>query len=56
MNIDVKDETLEMRLAGQSLFKGHLLHKIEKDTWTWTLDAGKLGIMMAKEDPGNPSI
>ena len=39
-------------VAGMVMLKGELARSVEKDSWTWTLDKGRLGIMLAKTNPG----
>ena len=52
VKLDVSADRLEVRLAGSVLLQGHFLEQVEQDSWTWTLDGGKLGIMMTKKTPG----
>ena len=39
-------------VAGMVMLKGELARSVEKDSWTWTLDKGRLGIMLAKTNLG----
>jgi len=52
VNVEVAEKGVEVRLAGATLIKGNLVGKVEVDSWTWTLENGKLGIMMSKQAPG----
>jgi len=52
INIDVVNDVIEAKLSGKAVFKGQFESKIETDSWTWTLDGGKVGIMMTKEKTG----
>ena len=52
INIEVKEDVLEVKLHGSDLLRGQFEGKIEKDSWTWTLENGKVGILMTKQTPG----
>ena len=52
INIEVNEDILEVKLHGSDLLRGQFEGKIEKDSWTWTLENGKVGILMTKQTPG----
>jgi len=52
VKIDLSDVNIDVRIAGVELLKGKLWQKVENDSWTWTFDHGKVGIMMSKQNPG----
>ena len=44
---------LEVLVCGQCLLSGELRHSVETDDWTWTLEGGKLAVMMSKRSPSH---
>jgi hypothetical protein len=34
------------------MVKGELAESVEQDSWTWTLDKGRLGVLLSKTSPG----
>jgi hypothetical protein len=43
---------LVLTVAGIVMVKGELAESVEQDSWTWTLDKGRLGVLLSKTSPG----
>ena len=43
-------DKLEIRVGGDTFVSGQLKQKVESDSWTWTFEGGKIGVMMSKEE------
>jgi hypothetical protein len=41
-----------MTVAGMVMLRGELADSVEQDSWTWTLDKGRLGVLLTKTTPG----
>jgi len=52
VDINVPGEGIHVKISGLDLIKGEFHSKVEKDSWTWTIDHGKIGVMMSKQTPG----
>ena len=44
---------LEVSVCGQSLLAGELCGPVESDSWTWTLEGGKLAVLFTKRNPSH---
>jgi hypothetical protein len=44
---------LVLTVAGIVMVKGELAEGVEQDSWTWTLDKGRLGVLLSKTSPGS---
>jgi hypothetical protein len=43
---------LLITVASIPMLKGTVANSVEKDSWTWTIEKGRLGVMMSKTSPG----
>ena len=47
-----ENKMLDIVIGGVQLVQGKLWADIENDSWTWTLEGGKLGVIMCKKQEG----
>ena len=46
-------QRLEVSVCGQSLLAGELRDQVETEDWTWTLEGGKLAVLINKRNPAH---
>jgi hypothetical protein len=52
VKMNVTGACLEVQISGLHLLKGDFQSRVDTESWTWTMDHGKIGVMMAKQTPG----
>merc|ERR1712212_838636 len=49
VKVVLENKMLDIVIGGVQLLQGKLWAEVENDSWTWTLEGGKLGVLMCKE-------
>eukprot|EP00088_Acartia_fossae_P001645 TRINITY_DN10655_c0_g2_i1.p1 TRINITY_DN10655_c0_g2~~TRINITY_DN10655_c0_g2_i1.p1 ORF type:complete len:571 (+),score=117.23 TRINITY_DN10655_c0_g2_i1:52-1764(+) len=52
VNINVTDKKMDVKISGVDFLQGEFNASVEQDSWTWTIDHGKIGVMMSKVNAG----
>jgi len=52
VKVKVEGRRLEAEVRGVIMLQGELAGPVEQDSWTWSLDGGKLAVMLTKSGPG----
>jgi len=53
VKVSVEGKRLEVVVGGVVLIQGELWADVESDSWTWTLEGGKIGVILCKRVEGN---
>jgi len=49
VNVNLESNKLDVVVAGIQMVQGKFWAEVEDDSWTWTLEGGKLGVLMCKK-------
>ena len=52
VKVGLEGRRVEVVVGGVVLIEGHLWSDVEGDSWTWTLEGGKLGVILCKRVEG----
>lgn len=52
VQVTLEGRRLEVRLRGLLVLHGDLVGEVEQDSWTWSLQGGKLSLLVTKATPG----